>query len=480
VSDDLVALAAEAYIYGFPLIFDLQQVSGFAREGLGSLAAAPFNRFSHAPALAGPGERFVSVNNDTIYSIAQVDVSGGPVLLRVPDTAGRYYVLQFVDVWTNNFAYVGRRATGTAAGSFLLVLPGWPGDAPAGIRVIEFPATGGTIVGRWACAGPADLAAVQGLQRGLSLEPFGSPAAPSGIPAAAAVPAELAFFEQLRAWMRAFPPSAADRAYQQRFDPLGLLEAASPYTGCPPDLARALTAGTDAAKQQIETALRSGHLAPTVNGWTLTFHMFDYNLDHLGPGTIDDPAWKLPDRHASYLARALAARGGLWGNHGYEAAYPMTYTDADGDQLDGRNRYTLTFEQDPPVDAFWSITMYDLPGFYLVANPICRYSIGDRTAGLRRDRDRSLTITIQHDQPADTSNWLPAPAAPFRPILRCTSRGPPYWTAATGSRPSPRQRPDSPFPLRSANSAIPGNNLGRIIDACTEVLLVHRRCADWV
>ena len=101
-----------------------------------------------------------------------------------------------------------------------------------------------------------------------------------------------------------------------------------------------------------------------------------------------------------------------------EAACPMTYTDADGRQLDGRNRCTLTFDQDPPADAFWSITMYDLPDFYLVANPINRYSIGDRTPGLRRDRDGSLTIVIQHDQPSDTSNWLPAPAAPFRPLMR--------------------------------------------------------------
>jgi len=146
--------------------------------------------------------------------------------------------------------------------------------------------------------------------------------------------------------------------------------------------------------------------------------MFDYNLDHLGPGTIDDPAWKMSDRHSSYLARALAARGGLWGNHGYEAAYPMTYVDADGDQLDGGNRYTLTFDQDPPVQAFWSITMYDLPDFYLVANPIDRYSIGDRTPGLRRDGDGSVTIVLQHEPPVDPSNWLPAPAAPFRPIMR--------------------------------------------------------------
>jgi hypothetical protein len=96
----------------------------------------------------------------------------------------------------------------------------------------------------------------------------------------------------------------------------------------------------------------------------------------------------------------------------------MTYADKDGQGLDGHNRYTLALDQDQPVGAFWSITMYDLPDFYLVANPIGRYSIGDRTPGPRRDADGSLTIVIQHDQPADTSNWLPAPTAPFRPIMR--------------------------------------------------------------
>jgi len=416
VSDDLAALAADAYVYGFPLVSDLQAVGGGVDTGL--IAAAPFNSFSHASKLAGPQDRFVSINNDTIYSIAQVDVSGGPVLLRVPDTAGRYYVLQFVDAWTNNFAYVGRRATGTAAGSFLLVPPGWKSDAPDGVPVIEFPTDIGTIVGRWACDGPADLDAVRVLQSGLSLEPYGTPAPPMGLPAPAAVPAELAFFEQLRTWMQAFPPSEPDRAYQQRFAPLGLLDPVSPYADCPPGLAWALTAGAGAAKQKMEAALTAGGLAPVVNGWTLTFHMFDYNLDHLGPGTIDDPAWQIGDRNACYLARALAARGGLWGNNGYEAAYPMTYTDADGNQLDGHHRYVLRLDEDPPVDAFWSLTMYDLPDFYLVANPIDRYSIGDRTPGLRRGQDGSLTIVIQHEQPADTSNWLPAPAAPFRPLMR--------------------------------------------------------------
>ena len=129
---DLAALAAQAYVYGFPLVFDLQQVARFTRVGMGSVPPVPFNRFSHAANLAGPGDRFVSINNDTVYSIAQLDLKGGPVLLRVPDAAGRYYVLQFIDAWTNNFAYVGRRATGTGAGSFLIVPPGWPGQPGSG------------------------------------------------------------------------------------------------------------------------------------------------------------------------------------------------------------------------------------------------------------------------------------------------------------------------------------------------------------
>jgi hypothetical protein len=217
----------------------------------------------------------------------------------VPDTAGRYYVLQFVDAWTNNFASVGRRATGTAAGSFLLVPPGWKPDAPDDIPVIEFPTDVGTIVGRWACDGPADLDPVRVLQNGTSLEPYGTPAPLRGLPAPAAVPADLAFFERLRTWMQAFPPSVPDSAYQQRFGPLGLLEPVSPYADCPPGLAGALAAGADAARQQMEAALRAGGLAPVVNGWTLAFHMFDYNVDHLGLGTVDDPAWKMRDRVAS-------------------------------------------------------------------------------------------------------------------------------------------------------------------------------------
>jgi hypothetical protein len=150
-------------------------------------------------------------------------------------------------------------------------------------------------------------------------------------------------------------------------------------------------------------------------------HGFDYNLDHLGLGTLDRPDWTFPDRAEAYAMRAAAARGGLWGNHGYEATYAMAWTDVDGEPLDGaRHRYELRLDPTPPVDAFWSLTMYDASDFYLVANAINRYSIGDRTAGLRSGDDGSVTIYVQQDAPENgrRSNWLPAPGGRFRPLMR--------------------------------------------------------------
>lgn len=170
----------------------------------------------------------------------------------------------------------------------------------------------------------------------------------------------------------------------------------------------------------MERALK-GDSSPIQNGWSLTYHAFDYNLDYFEVGALDDDAWKLPDNPKRYAQRALAARAGLWGNHGYEAAYAMVYLDGDGNPLDGANRYELRFDRDPPVSAFWSVTMYDNTDFFLVENPIDRYSIGDRTPGLRRDADGGLTIFIQHNEPPEPerrANWLPTPAGGFRPILR--------------------------------------------------------------
>jgi hypothetical protein len=127
----------------------------------------------------------------------------------------------------------------------------------------------------------------------------------------------------------------------------------------------------------------------------------------------------MADRERSYLARAVAARVGLWGNHAYEAAYATVATDDAGETLTGERAYAVRFEQPPPVDAFWSLTMYDVPDYYLVDNPIDRYSIGDRTPGLRVAEDGSLTILMQREEPEEgAENWLPAPAGEFRPMLR--------------------------------------------------------------
>lgn len=415
---DLGALAVEAFFYGFPLVFDLNEVGRFAREGIGAVPPTPYNEFGHARRLAGPETRFVSVNNDTVYSIANVDVSGGPVRLDVPDAQGRYYVLQFVDAWTNNFAYVGHRATGTTAGSFLLIGPNWEGDVPSGVRVIRFPTSIATVVGRWAVDGEADIPNVVELQERLRL----TPTAPGGgVPEAdPSVPEGLRFFEQLRVWTAGFPPSERDQAYQQRFEPLGLLAAQSPYTDPDSELAAVLRGALASARQKMEEALR-GDTSPIQNGWSLTYHVFDYNLDFFEVGARDDDSWKLADGPMRYVQRALAARGGLWGNHGYEAAYAMVYLDGDGNELNGANRYELCFDREPPVRAFWSVTMYDNADFFLVANQIDRYSIGDRTPGLQRDAGGELTIVVQRDEPAELdrrANWLPTPAGGFRPILR--------------------------------------------------------------
>ena len=416
------ALAASAYLYGFPLVFNLEQVDRYVTTGVGANAAAPFNSFSHARTLAGPEDTFVTINNDTLYSMAQLDLGVGPVLLHVPDTGGRYYVLQFVDAWTNNFAYVGHRATGTGPGDFLLVPPGWSGEPPPDATVVHVPTRVASIVGRWACAGPDDFGDVHALQDATTLTPSDPTAQAAGLPVPDPdVPQDLLFFERLRLWSQAFPPAPRDEALQASFAPLGLAEdGASPYVSAEADLGQSLRDGYAAGGQNLQKALTSGS-SPEVNGWKLTFHAFDYNLDYFEVGALDDDRFKISDPRLRIIERAAAAKGGLWGNHPYEAAYIMVYVDDHGEQLTGTRTYTLHLDPTPPVGAFWSLTMYDIPNFYLVANPIDRYSIGDRTPGLVHEPDGSLVITISASQPDESpaaANWLPAPPGDFRPVLR--------------------------------------------------------------
>ncbi len=415
-------LVTEAYLYGFPLVFNLDQVSRYVSEGVGANPAAAFNTFSHARTLAGPKDTFVTINNDTVYSMAQLDLSVGPIALHVPDTDGRYYVLQFVDAWTNNFAYVGHRATGTAEGHFFLVPPGWNGDVPADHTVIRFPTMVASIVGRWAVGAGTDLPIVHALQDATTLTPVDPAAVPTGLAEpAGAVPDDLVFLEKLRVWSQQFPPAERDTTLQAGLAPLGTAVAgASPYTDLADDTHDHLVAALDDAQAALHQALVSGN-SPEVNGWKLTFHAFDYNLDFFEVGALDDDRFKISDPRLRIVERAAAAIGGLWGNHPYEAAYIMTYLDDRGEQLTGERTYTLRLKPAPPVNAFWSLTMYSVPDFYLVDNPIHRYSIGDRTPGVILDDDGALTLTISHERPTDAkaaANWLPSPAGEFRPVMR--------------------------------------------------------------
>ncbi|GAA2129198.1 DUF1254 domain-containing protein [Kitasatospora kazusensis] len=427
----LVALAADAYVYGSALVADLTRVDTFRTRGIGSTPPTDFNRFGHSggPTVAGAG--VVPVNNDTVYSVALLDLSGGPLLLDVPDSGGAYYVLQFVDAWTNNFAYVGRRATGTAEQRLLLTPPHWHGTPPPGVGVMTCPTTVASIVGRYACDGPADLPRVRALQQRLALAPLEPGGVYAGLPQPdPGTPAELLFLERLRRWMAAFPPAAPDIEYQQRFAPLGLLDTgASPYPGAAAEWTAALAEGLAAGEDRVEQASRPPEDRPAgqpAGEWNANLHLFDYNLDQLGPGTLDDPRWRIADRRAAYLTRAVAARTGLWGNHAYEAAYASTVEDTEGGVLTGARSYTLRFDATPPVGAFWSVTVYDLPDLALVANPAGRYSVGDRTPGLVYGADGSLTLHLRHRPPADpaeAANWLPAPAGEFRPVIRMYQPG---------------------------------------------------------
>jgi hypothetical protein len=428
-------LATTAYIYGYPFVYDLSEVVR-QTSGSGMATARPVNVFGHATQLASPRDDFVSVNNDTLYSIANCDVSREPLVLHVPDTQDRYYVMQFVDAWTNNFAYVGRRATGTRAGTYLLAGPTWEGDVPAGMALIRTPTNVFTIVGRFAVDGEADAPNVAALQAQTWLTPLGRyPKPPDNAnrqfgdweiaPFDTRVGEDLVFWEKFRSWLAQNPPPRAEAELVESFRPLGLLDAESPYVQPDPELAKDLIAAAAAGQATIDQMAQSGSATP-VNGWVSAVHSFDYNIHNLGPGTVDAPEWRIEDRQRAFLGRAAAARGGLWGNHGYEAAYFMNHVDGDGQQLNGAHRYQIRFDQMPPVGAFWSITMYVVPKYYLVDNPINRYSIGDRTPGLAYNADGSLDIFIQSEPPGadQAANWLPAPPGDFRPLLRAYQPGP--------------------------------------------------------
>ena len=418
----LQALAIEAVTYAYPLYeMSRMRASTSPRKcGLGLAGDAPdspqrwCNTFIHARALLGAGRsRVVTPNHDTLYTNAWLDLSDGPLVIDVPDTAGRYYVLGLLDFYTNPFSGIGQRTTGTQARSIVITPPGWKGPLPAALHArIEAPTPWVWIIGRILVEGPDDVPAVTALQDGFALRTLAAWSAGEDAAGTAkrfdpgfddraraeAAPEASRFAAVVNLAMRDNPPPAHEQAMLVRFRALGI-------GADTPALMVAQQSALSAALDHClalwrDTAL--GAVGPT--GWQ-TMPLLEHSFGD------------------NYLGRALVALKYIGALESREASYPMAHADSQGQPLDGSHRYRLRFApgQLPPVQAFWSLTLYDASDYMLVPNAIDRYVIGDRTPGLHRDADGSLTLHIQHTPPTDPAaraNWLPSPAGGFYLCLR--------------------------------------------------------------
>jgi hypothetical protein len=412
-------LAEQAYVFGLPLmLMEATRRQALSLNAMRAGGPPQANRFHHARKLLTASSRtVVRPNNDTLYSSAWLDLSQGPVRLRVPPIRERYWILPLMDAWTNVFASVGSRTHGTevaaGGGDWWIVGPAHRGPLPDdGPRLVS-PTDMVWIIGRFELRGSADLAAVHALQDGLRLEPAVAardvPAHPEPtIPpvTVTAMPAA-AYFESLSALLAQVPRVPSDPRADALLQALGLVG---------PDALRvrqgdaATAAVLEAGKRRALARLRAPGVAPSRRDAPRA------------PG-----AWALADRPTigrfgtDYDTRAEVALGGLGALPLEEAWYPATAVDSQDRPLDGTHRYRLHFDAGrwPPAQAFWSVTLYD-EGGYFVANPIGRYAITDRDA-LHRNDDGSLDLWIGPDEPADPSrahNWLPAPRGPFNLSLR--------------------------------------------------------------
>ncbi|WP_230742755.1 DUF1254 domain-containing protein [Methanooceanicella nereidis] len=411
---DAYTIGVQAYIYGLaPVIMERTEKLFVTMPGAGH---ASINQFGHKGRLTTPNDtEVVTPNVDTLYSIAWLELGNGPIILHVPDTDGRYYVMQLMDAYTNNLDSIGRRTTGTGEGNFAIIGPGWNGSLPEGLNPVRSPTNTVWIIGRVLVNGESDIPAVRALQEQFTLTPldqFGKPAASvkdqtlsdfnKMFPSTEAQE-KLKFFEELRVALKNNPPPKGEEALMAIFDRIGLRKNETPYGN---DLDHAMADGLSRAVKdgdQIAKTTWATMKGISVNGWTY--------LAGTGMGIYG----------YDYLLRAAVADGGLGAVLPQEAIYAKSEVDSDGQQLNGANKYIVHFDKDnmPSADAFWSLTMYDSTTYLLVPNAKDRYAIGDRTSGLKYESDGSLDIYIQHDPPSGSgSNWLPAPEGDFYLILR--------------------------------------------------------------
>jgi len=414
------AIARDAYIYGFPMVDNYRIQYGYFVDRQNSEFKAPWNQICNIPRVYTPADTAIQTpNSDTPYSFAGLDLRAEPIVLTVPSIdKERYFSVQLIDAYTFNFAYIGSRATGNDGGSFLIAGPGWVGETPKGVRKIIRSETEFVLAAyRTQLFSPDDLDNVKKVQAGYkvqTLSAFLGTATPKAAPVidfiepptAAEEKTSLQFFNILNFVLQFCPTNPSETELVARFAKIGV----SPGNTFDPN----------ELSPEMKEAIEQG----VADAWA-DFEGLVKQFD-AGKVTSGDVFGTREYMKNNYLYRMGAAVMGIYGNSKLEAMYPVYGVDADGKKLNGANVYTLHFApgQLPPVNAFWSLTMYELPASLLVANPINRYLLNSAMLPqLNRDADGGLTLLVQNGSPGRNreANWLPAPKELFIAYMRL------YW-----------------------------------------------------
>ncbi|HEY5185317.1 MAG TPA: DUF1254 domain-containing protein [Actinomycetes bacterium] len=415
------AVAKEAYIYGYPMVDGYRVQYAYFEDRSNPEFKAPWNHLLNVPRVYTAEDRaIVSPNSDTPYSMVGMDLRAEPVVLTVPPVdAGRYFSIQLIDAYTHNFDYIGSRTTGNGGGSYMVAGPGWDGDLPAGIKkVFRSETQFAMAVYRTQLFNSDDLDNVKAVQAGYRAQTL---AAFLGEPAPAPAP-PVGFVEPLT--------PETQKTSLRFFTILSFILGFCPTHPSEVDLrARFAEAGFDGGTlfdpDSLAPEARDAMEQGIADAWA-EFAAFKAEQMDTKKVTVGDIFGTREYLDNNYLYRMTAGVLGLYGNSKHEAMYPFYGVDSDGQPLTGASRYALRFApgQLPPVHAFWSLTMYELPESLLVANSLNRYLINSpMLPHLKHDPDGGLTLHLQHETPGpgDEANWLPAPAGPFMTALRL------YW-----------------------------------------------------
>ena len=411
------AIAKEAYIYGYPMVDNLRVQYAYFTDKADPEYKAPYNTLFNIPRVFTPDDKAIQTpNSDTPYSWIGLDLRAEPIVFTVPAIPKeRYWSLQLIDLYTHNFDYLGTRTTGNDGGSYMIAGPSWKGETPKGITKVIHCETGvASAQFRTQLFNPDDLENVKKIQAQYLAQPLSAflgeppppPAATINFPkplSAADQKRSLAFFDSLNFGLQFAPTHPSEVRLMERFARINV-GAGKQFnaSGLSPELKQAEEQGIADAWAEVEATKQKVIAGTLFSGDVFGTREFLKN---------------------NYSYRMLAAALGIFGNTKQEAMYPAYYADAQGKPLSGANHYTLRFApgQEPPVDAFWSLTMYDEPNKWLVANPLHRYLLNSAMLPqFKRDTDGGLTLYVQKDSPGKGKevNWLPAPDGPFSVMMR--------------------------------------------------------------